>query len=63
MPPGGDDPVNAHIVESIGDELEEVVLRAVGRKRGDSEPRSGSDSEQEKKNELDPTEGKLYWTI
>lgn len=65
IPPGGDSKVNAQVVESVGDELEEIVLRAVGNTPGDSEPRSSSDSENEAKHEAEieatPTTGSLYW--
>lgn len=61
IPPGGDVQVDTQVVESIGDEFEEIVLRAVGSKRGDSEPRSGSDSDHEEKNEATPSTGVLYW--
>lgn len=67
IPPLGDTRVNTQVVESIGDELEAIVLRAVGSKRGDSEPCSESDLEHEAKNELKddatPSKGMLYWLV
>lgn len=39
-PADGDAGVDAQVVETIGDELKEIVLRTVGDKQGDLEPRS-----------------------
>lgn len=65
IPPRGDARVNTQVVELVGDELEEIVLRAVGSKRGGSEPRSESNSANEAKEEVEddaaPSTGMLYW--
>lgn len=61
MPPGGDPSVEAHIVDVINDGLQEVILRAVGSKRSDSEPRSESDMEDEAMEPPAPSEGTVPW--
>lgn len=65
IPPDGDAKVNAQVVEAVGDQLEEIVLRAVGSTQCDSEPRSSCDSQKEAKSkaesEATPTTGSLYW--
>lgn len=62
IPPDGDAKVNAQVVESVGDELEEIVLRAVRNTRGHSEPRSSEKgAKNQAESEATPTTGSLYW--
>lgn len=65
IPYNGEVHVNAQVVEMIEDELEEVILRVVGSKTGDSEPRSPSDCDDEalgcSTDNATPRTGGLYW--
>lgn len=62
-PPRGDAMVEAQVMEAINDQLEEVLLRAIGNRRTDSEPRSESDTSDEGNESPLPFEGTISWML